>query len=123
MLSSYGGKSLHEQSHGESLFALFDNRFGDNGLYLMDEPESALSPKRQLEFIASMHGYLERGGQFVIATHSPIIMAYPHSWIYKLDAEGIRRVEYKDTEHYSITRGFLNHPEIWMKELLSAASE
>jgi predicted ATPase len=107
LLQAYGGKSLHEQSHGESFFALFKNRFRDNGLYLMDEPEAALSPKRQLQFLALMHDYVCRGGQFVIATHSPIIMAYPEATIYLLDDEGIREVAYLDTEHYLVTRGFL----------------
>ena len=88
---AYGGKSLHEQSHGESFFALFRNRFRDHGLYLMDEPEAALSPKRQLEFLGLLHDYVKRGGQFVIATHSPIIMAYPQSRIYSLDEEKVAR--------------------------------
>lgn len=105
---SYGGVSLHEQSHGESFFALFKNRFGKNGLYLMDEPEAALSPQRQLEFLALLHDYVRRGGQFVIATHSPIIMAYPDACIYKLDGAGIRKVAYEETEHYLVTRGFLS---------------
>ena len=82
---SYGGQSLHEQSHGESFFALFRNRFQHHGLYLMDEPEAALSPQRQLQFLSLMHGYVQAGGQFVIATHSPIIMAYPDACIYVLD--------------------------------------
>src|ERR1700728_2430176 len=74
---AYGGASLHEQSHGESFFALFRNRFRGNGLYLLDEPEAALSPRRQLEFLAILHDYCQKGAQFVIATHSPLIMAYP----------------------------------------------
>ncbi len=106
----YGGKSLHEQSHGESFFALFKNRFRGRGLYLLDEPEAALSPKRQLEFLVVLHQYVKDGGQFVIATHSPIIMAYPDARIYQLDTAGIREVPYTDTEHYLITRGFLSNP-------------
>ncbi len=108
---SYGEKSLHEQSHGESFFALFQNRFGDNGLYLMDEPEAALSPRRQLQFLALLHDYVKRGSQFVIATHSPIIMAYPDALIHLLDGDGIREVAYADTDHYQITRGFLSNPK------------
>jgi predicted ATPase len=110
IIDSYGGKSLHEQSHGESFFALFKNRFRGHGVYLMDEPEAALSPKRQLEFLALLHDYVRRGAQFVIATHSPIIMAYPDARIYQLDGEGLREVAYADTEHYLITRGFLANP-------------
>ena len=110
IIGAYGGRSLHEQSHGESFFALFKNRFRDHGLYLMDEPEAALSPKRQLEFLALLHDYVRRGGQFVIATHSPIIMAYPDARIYLLDGSGVREVAYTDTEHYLVTRGFLAQP-------------
>jgi predicted ATPase len=111
IIGAYGGVSLHEQSHGESFFALFKNRFRDNGLYLMDEPEAALSPQRQLQFLVLLHDYVTRGGQFVIATHSPIIMAYPHARIYLLDGEGVREVAYTDTEHYLVTLGFLSSPK------------
>src|SRR3954453_10693848 len=110
IILAYGGKSLHEQSHGESFFALFKNRFRDHGLYLMDEPEAELSPRRQLQFLALLHDYVCRGGQFVIATHSPIIMAYPDARIYLLDGDGIREVAYTETEHYLVTRGFLSSP-------------
>ena len=118
-LAAYGGRSLHEQSHGESFFALFRNRLSGRGLYLMDEPEAALSPKRQVEFLAILHDYCKQGAQFVIATHSPIIMAYPHARIYVLGAEGIREVPYQKTEHYLITRGFLANPEGMLRDLLS----
>jgi predicted ATPase len=111
VIDSYGGRSLHEQSHGESFFALFENRFRDQGLYLMDEPEAALSPRRQLEFLALMHDSCKQGSQFLIATHSPIIMAYPDAWIYVLSHEGIRRVPYMETDHYLVTRGFLSNPQ------------
>lgn len=119
IIGSYGGLSLHEQSHGESFFALFRNRFRDNGLYLMDEPEAALSPKRQLEFLALLHDYCKRGCQFVIATHSPIIMAYPDAVIYVFGNEGIRQVPYTETEHYLVTRGFLSSPQRSLEVLLS----
>jgi predicted ATPase len=119
----YGGKSLHEQSHGESFFALFQNRFGDNGLYLMDEPEAALSPKRQLQFLALLHDYVQRGSQFVIATHSPIIMAYPDAMIHLLDGDGIREVAYADTYHYQITRGFLSNPKRALSALFDEEPE
>ena len=118
LLQSYGGKSLHEQSHGESFLALLRHRFGGHGLYLMDEPEAALSPKRQLEVLAILHEYCSRGAQFVIATHSPIIMAYPDACIYVLDKEGMREVPYLETEHYLITRGFLANPMRAFKMLL-----
>jgi len=119
ILLAYGGKSLHEQSHGESFFALFQNRFRGCGLYLMDEPEAALSPHRQLQFLSVLHDYCKRGSQFVIATHSPIIMAYPDAWIYSFDGEGIRQVPYMETEHYLVTRGFLSSPKSSLAVLLA----
>ncbi len=123
LLLAYGGKSLHEQSHGESFFALFENRFRDNGLYLMDEPEAALSPKRQLQFLRLLHDYVRRGGQFVIATHSPIILAYPDARIYQLDGNGVREVAYTDTEHYAVTRAFLSNPQRSLATSLSDMNE
>jgi predicted ATPase len=119
LLRAYGGRSLHEQSHGESFFALFRNRFRGPGLYLMDEPEAALSPKRQLEFLALLHDFCKRGAQFVIATHSPIIMAYPDARVHVFGAEGIREVPYQETEHYLLTRGFLANPQRTLRLLLS----
>lgn len=119
LLPAYGGRSLHEQSHGESFFALFQHRFRGNGLYLMDEPEAALSPKRQMEFLAVLHDYCKQGAQFVIATHSPIIMAYPDARIYVLGEEGVHEVPYQETEHYLITRGFLVNPQRTLGGLLS----
>ena len=116
-LAYYGGKSLHAQSHGESFLALFQNAF-ENGIYLLDEPEAALSPQRQLAFLSILHD-LERTGrsQFLIATHSPIILAYPGATLLSLDGSEIRRVEYKDTDHYRITHGFLNNPERYFAHL------
>lgn len=118
LIDAYGGRSLHEQSHGESFFALFQNRLRDHGLYLLDEPEAALSPKRQLQFLVLLHDYVKRGGQFVIATHSPIIMAYPDARIYLLDGTGIHEVAYTDTEHFLVTRGFLSNPQRTLMTLL-----
>src|SRR4030081_3815708 len=92
------------------------------GLYLMNEPEAALSPRRQIEFLALLHGYCKRGCQFVIATHSPIIMAYPDAVIYVFGEEGIRQVAFTETEHYLITRGFLSNPQRSF-EVLFAADE
>jgi predicted ATPase len=119
LFPAYGGRSLHEQSHGESFYALFRHRFRGNGLYLMDEPEAALSPKRQMEFLSILHDYCKRGAQFVIATHSPIIMAYPDACIYLLEEEGVREVPYQETEHYLVARGFLVNPQRTLSTLLS----
>jgi predicted ATPase len=123
VLNAYGGQSLHEQSHGESFFALFENRIGDHGLYLMDEPEAALSPRRQMQFLSLLHGYCKQGCQFVIATHSPIIMAYPDARIYVLDADGIREVAYTATEHYLLASGFLDNPQRALRVLLADDEE
>jgi predicted ATPase len=116
---SYGDTPLHEQSHGESFFALFENRMRRGGLYLMDEPEAALSPKRQLEFLSLMNNRCKLGAQFVIATHSPIIMAFPDASIYVFGEEGIRHVPYEKTEHYLVTRGFLANPKRTLESLLA----
>jgi predicted ATPase len=120
---AYGGRSLHEQSHGESFFALFRNRFRDHGLYLMDEPEAALSPKRQLQFLTLLHDFVRRGGQFVIATHSPIILSYPQARIYSLDVEGVREVAYTDTEHYRVAQGFFSNPKRSLAVLLAEKAD
>lgn len=112
----YGG-SLHEMSHGEAFFAVFEKRFGGAGLYLLDEPEAALSPQRQLQFLTLLNDYVKAGSQFLIATHSPIIMAYPEATIYLFEPAGIREIAYTDTEHYRITRAFLNHPQTMLDEL------
>lgn len=117
IIDYYGGHSLHEMSHGESFMALMMNRFGGKGLYLLDEPEAALSPQRQLATLSRMHDLVLDDSQFVIATHSPILMAYPDAWIYQLDAAGVRRVDYQDTEHYQVTRNFLANPQRMMDVL------
>ena len=115
---SYGGRSLHEQSHGESFFALVTKRFGGNGLYLLDEPEAALSPSRQLALLSRLHQLVQAKSQFIIATHSPILLAYPQASIFSLTERAITRVNYTDTEHYAVTREFLNRHEAMLKELL-----
>jgi len=115
---SYGGVSLHEQSHGESFFALLDNRFRGEGLYILDEPEAALSPSRQLSFLARLHDLVNQKSQFIIATHSPIILGYPDAWIYQTTATGLERVEYEDTDHVQITRNFLNRRQTFLDVLL-----
>ena len=111
LISSYGGTSLHSCSHGESFLALVEHRFGGNGLYLLDEPEAALSPARLMTLLVQIHDLAGRNSQFIIATHSPILMAYPGALIYQLSERGIEAVEYRQTEHYQLTRRFLEAPE------------
>ena len=118
LTESYGGKSLHKQSHGESFLALVQNRLGGNGLYLFDEPEAALSPMRQLTLLAEIDRLVKANSQLIIATHSPILMAYPGACIYELSEQGIAKVAYKDTEHYRMTKQFLDDPERMMKYLM-----
>lgn len=115
---SYGGKSLHEQSHGESFFATFIHRFGGRGLYILDEPEAALSPLRQMSLLTRMHELVQQHSQFIIATHSPILMSYPGADIRLLDGDGIRPVALEETDHYTITRAFMNNRERMLQELL-----
>ncbi|KAA8995414.1 AAA family ATPase [Paenibacillus spiritus] len=121
--TAFGGKSLHEQSHGESFFAAFMNRFRGTGLYLLDEPEAALSPMRQMTLLARMHQLVGRHSQFIIATHSPILMSYPYADICLLDEDGIRSVPLEETEHFVITRAFMNDREGMLRELLSEPEE
>jgi predicted ATPase len=123
MQKYYGGKSLHEQSHGESFLSLFMNRFIGNGLYLLDEPESALSPQRQLTFLAVMHDLIRRGSQFIIATHSPIIMAYPGATIFQFSDQAIEKIDYEQTQHYRITRSFMLRREQMLKDLFEEVSD
>ena len=118
LIDSYGGISLHEQSHGESFLALVLNRFGGNGLYILDEPEAALSPMRLMSLIAAIHELVRKNSQFIISTHSPILMAYPDAEIYQLSDQGIEAVDFRQTEHYSFTRRFLENPERYLRYLL-----
>ena len=120
IINSYGGRSLHEQSHGESFMALMLNRFGGNGLYLLDEPEAALSPQRQLSALARMHALVKADSQFIIATHSPILLAYPDSYIYSCSNSGIELTEYTETEQYRVTRDFLANPKRMLDVLLAS---
>jgi predicted ATPase len=105
---AYGPRALHEQSHGESFLALIQHRFRGNGLYLLDEPEAALSPMRQLALLARLHSLVRTHSQFIIATHSPILLSYPEATIYECDPGGLRRLAYEETEHFRITRDFLD---------------
>jgi len=118
IIDSYGGRSLHEQSHGESFLTLIMERFRGQGLYILDEPEAALSPTRQLSLLSRMHDLVKQGSQFIVATHSPIIMAYPEATIFQLSEEAIRSVKYTETEHYVVTKSFLNKHESMLKELM-----
>jgi predicted ATPase len=104
----YGG-SLHARSHGEAFMAVLVHKLKGKGLYLLDEPEAALSPNRQLAALSAIHQLVEDGSQFVIATHSPILLSYPHARIIQFDGAGLGEVAYEDTEHYAVTRDFLNH--------------
>ncbi len=118
-LRSYGGKSLHKQSHGESFLSLFSNRF-EQGIYILDEPEAALSPQRQLSFLTIIHDLVTPGqAQFLISTHSPIILSYPGAVLFSLDGDAIREIDYHETDHYRVTRDFLNSPERYFKHLFS----
>lgn len=114
---SYGGKSLHQQSHGEAFINTLKHKLRGNGLYILDEPEAALSPKRQIEVLSVIKKLVSRESQFIIATHSPIILAYPQAQIYQFSAEGIKPMKYTETEHYNITRDFLNNPEAGLSKL------
>ncbi|WP_318422112.1 AAA family ATPase [Photobacterium leiognathi] len=117
-LQGYGGQSLHHQSHGESFMATISNKLRGNGLYVMDEPEAALSPARQMAALSEIHRLVEDGSQFIIATHSPILLAYPRAKIYQFSDSGIYETAYEDTEHYEITRNFLNRHQQMMKILM-----
>lgn len=118
-LRAYGGKPLNQQSHGESFLALFANRF-EAGLNILDEPEVALSPQRLLSFLKIIHDLATSGhAQFLISTHSPIILGYPCAILHSLDGDTIREIAYRETEHYIVTRDFLNAPERFFKHLFA----
>ena len=108
-LKGYGDRSLHKQSHGESFMSTLVNKFQGKGLYLLDEPEAALSPSRQLAALVRINDLVKDGSQFVIATHSPILLAYPSAKIIMFDSDGLHEVEYEETEHYSVTHDFLKN--------------
>lgn len=118
-LRGYGDKSLHQRSHGESFMATLTMKLRGNGFYIFDEPEAALSPTRQMSAITAIHDLVQNGSTFIIATHSPILLAYPNSKIVQLDDEGLHEVKYEETEHYTITRDFLNKYEQMINILIS----
>ncbi|GGG31422.1 ABC transporter ATP-binding protein [Lysinibacillus alkalisoli] len=114
--ANYGGESLLDQSHGESFLTLFTQAFKGKAIYLLDEPEAALSPTRQLSLLRIMKD-LEHEAQFIIATHSPILLGYPHATIYEFDETGINEVQYEETTHYIVTKQFLNARDVMLKHL------
>ncbi|TDO23351.1 AAA family ATPase [Pedobacter duraquae] len=120
---SYGGKSLHEQSHGESFWSVFMHRFGGDGLYMLDEPESALSVTRQMAMLVRINKLVNKRSQFIIATHSPIILAYPNALIYQLTPEGIAKVNYKETDAYQLYKRFLDDPHKMTSMLLDDSED
>ncbi len=118
IIESYGGVSLHNQSHGESFLSIVQNRFFGNGLYILDEPEAALSPMRLLTLMAEIDELINKNSQFIIATHSPILMAFPNAEILEFSQKGIKQVKYQETEHFQITKSFLDNPEKVLYHLL-----
>lgn len=118
IINSYGGASLHEQSHGESFFALMKNRFGKEGLYILDEPEAALSPTRQMAMISLLHQLVAQKCQFIIATHSPILLSYPNATIYEIRDNGLEKVNYEDTDTFAVSKAYLNNYKKMLEILL-----
>lgn len=118
VIDSFGGRSLHEQSHGEAFFSTFLHRFRGNGIYILDEPEAALSPLRQMSMLSRIHDLVREHSQFIIATHSPIIMAYPEAAIYEFSEEGISEKELEETNHYRIMKQFFDDKKRMLHHLL-----
>jgi predicted ATPase len=116
-LRSHGGASLHERSHGESFIALITNRFGPNGLYILDEPEAALSLRGTLALMRRMHDLVAEGSQFIVSTHSPVLLGYPGAKIYVLSEDGIAERRYEDTDVVTLTRSFLEDRDAFLRHL------
>ena len=119
IINSYGRKSLHEQSHGESFLSLINQRFSKKGLYILDEPEAALSPSNQLAMLSRIQDLSENGSQFIIATHSSIIMAFPESFLYECTQVGVKRATYQETQHYKTLAAFFSDPEKILSKALN----
>ncbi|CUS47547.1 MAG: putative ATPase [Idiomarinaceae bacterium HL-53] len=117
-LDGYGGKSIHARSHGEAFMSLLTDKFKGNGLYLLDEPEAALSPARLLAAISAINGLVKEESQFIIATHSPILLAYPNAKILQFSEVGVEEVEYEETDHYIISKDFLNNHRMRIMQLI-----
>ncbi|MCB0687079.1 MAG: AAA family ATPase [Saprospiraceae bacterium] len=122
-LEGYGGKSLHHQSHGEAFLSVLNYKLTGNGLYILDEPEAALSPNRQLSALTIMHDLVDKNSQFIIATHSPILMSYPHSKILQLSNGGIEEIQFTDTEHYRINKLFFDDHKNVINKLLRTSED
>lgn len=116
-LDGYGGASLHEQSHGESFLSLINYRFRGNGLYILDEPEAALSPQRQLSLIIRINQLVNQNSQFIIATHSPILLGIDDATIYSFDDEKIKQITYEETDSYIITKMFIENRNLLLSNL------
>lgn len=115
---TFGVDSLHAKSHGEVFMATLQNKLHGNGFYILDEPEAALSPSRQLSALVEIDRLVKLNSQLIIATHSPILMAYPNSTIYQIKNGEVKKVKLHETEHYQITRQFLSHTDTMLDELL-----
>jgi predicted ATPase len=122
-LQGYGGRSLHRRSHGESFMAVLLHKLRGDGIYLLDEPEAALSPSRQIAALRAIHQLVEDGSQFVIATHSPILLSYPNARIIQFDGSGLGETTFEDTEHLAVTRDFLNNYPRRLEQLLGDDDE
>jgi predicted ATPase len=121
---SYGGVSMRRRSHGQSFMAVFENRFGSQGLFLMDEPEAALSPQWQVEFLKLLRKFERRGQtQVIMATHSPMLMAYPQASLVEVSENGLAPIEFHNTQHFRIARAFALNPDGFMAGLLMDADE
>lgn len=116
MQRAYGGVP-GEMSHGEAFLNLASHRFRDGGLFFLDEPEAPLSPQRQLALLSLIDELVLCGSQLIISTHSPILMAYPRSTLYYLSDDGVEKRDYRDTDHFQLTRDFCNHPERYLRHL------
>ena len=118
MINSYGGVSLHRQSHGESFLTLVEKRFSGHGLYILDEPEAALSPSGIIRLIRHIDRLVKADSQLIISTHSPMLLAFPGAEIYQITAGGITAVPYTQTDHYRTTVRFLQNPESAIEDIL-----
>lgn len=119
---AHPSQKYHEKSHGESFLALVQNNFRPNGFYILDEPEAALSPQRQMTLLLEMDRLSKAGAQFVVASHSPILLSLPGARLYSFDCEGIQSIEYEETESYQIMEMFINNREQLLARLLGADS-
>ena len=123
VISNYGGVSLHKQSHGESFLALAENRFGGKGLYILDEPEAALSPRGIIRLMQKMDELVQDHSQFIISTHSPMLLCFPDAEVYQITEKGIDSVRFQDTDHYRTTVRFLQNPESAVADILGYSME